>query len=175
MIEDNRLSCALRNGSRIVSLPSSESTIRGYSGVALIVEDEAARVSDDLYRAVRPMLAISQGRLILMSTPFGKRGHFFEEWAKGGASWERMEAKAMTNPRITATFLDEERRSLGEWWFRQEYCCEFQDAVDQVFSHESVMGAIDGAIKPLFTNHAQEIHGITLSAITDEVKPLYGR
>ncbi len=39
--------------------------------------DEAARVSDELYRAVRPMLATSGGRIVLLSTPFGKRGFFF--------------------------------------------------------------------------------------------------
>jgi hypothetical protein len=59
------------NGSRIVSLPGDESTIRGYSGVALLVIDEAARVDDNLYRAVRPMLAVSRGRLVALSTPFG--------------------------------------------------------------------------------------------------------
>lgn len=84
LTESNRLSLALENGSRIVSLPGSEGTIRGFSGAALIVEDEAARVDDALYYAVRPMLAVSGGRLILMSTPFGKRGHFFETWHDGG-------------------------------------------------------------------------------------------
>lgn len=68
---------------RIVSLPSSEATVRGFSGAALIVEDEASRVPYDLYCAMWPMLAISGGRLVLMSTPFGKRGHFFEEWTQG--------------------------------------------------------------------------------------------
>lgn len=83
LVEDNKLSCTLDNKSRIISLPSTEATIGGFSGANLIIEDESARVSDDLYRAVRPMLAVSNGRLILMSTPFGKRGHFFEEWENG--------------------------------------------------------------------------------------------
>ena len=61
-------------------LPGQEKTIRGFSGVTLIIEDEASRVDDTLYRAVRPMLAVSGGRLILMSTPYGQTGHFFEEW-----------------------------------------------------------------------------------------------
>ena len=54
----------LGNGSRIVCLPCREDTIRGYAGISLLVIDEAARVPDDLYRAVRPMLATSGGRLI---------------------------------------------------------------------------------------------------------------
>ncbi|MBM3189372.1 MAG: terminase [Chloroflexi bacterium] len=142
LIEDNRLSCTLTNASRIVSLPSSEATIRGFSGASLIVEDEAARVPDDLYRSVRPMLAVSGGRLILMSTPFGKRGHFFEEWTKGGDIWERVEVAAAQCPRISPEFLAEERASLGAWWYSQEYECQFQDSQASAFSYEVVMGAI---------------------------------
>jgi len=70
----------LVNGSRIISLPGKEETIRGYSGVRLLVVDEAARVPDELYYSIRPMLAVSRGRLIALSTPFGKRGWFFEAW-----------------------------------------------------------------------------------------------
>src|SRR3954452_12711715 len=107
--EDNKLSLQLANGSRIVSLPGSEETIRGFSGAALIIEDEAARVSDALYLAVRPMLAVSRGRLILMSTPWGKRGHFHEAWENGGPSWERVKITAAQCPRISPEFLAEER------------------------------------------------------------------
>src|SRR5262249_25398278 len=81
----------LCNGSRIVSLPCREETIRGYSHVTLLIIDEAARVPDDLYRAVRPMLAVSAGRLICLSTPYGRRGFFYEAWANGGDDWTRIE------------------------------------------------------------------------------------
>jgi hypothetical protein len=151
LAEDNRLSCTLPNGSRIVSLPSSEATVRGFSGANLIIEDEAARVGDDLYFAIRPMLAVSGGRLILMSTPFGKRGHFFEEWSKGGPSWERIEITAHENPRITPAFLEEERASMGDWWFKQEYLCQFVETVDSVFTYDLVMGAISSEVKPLWS------------------------
>src|SRR5258708_29950826 len=66
---DNEISLAFPNGSRIVGLPGNEATVRGYSGVSLLLVDEAARVKDDLYKALRPMLATSQGTLWLMSTP----------------------------------------------------------------------------------------------------------
>jgi hypothetical protein len=147
-IEDNRLSLQLENGSRIVSLPSKEATVRGFSGASLIIEDEASRVDDLLYKTLRPMLAVSGGRLVLMSTPFGKRGHFFEEWMQG-PGWERIEVKATDCPRIPQSFLEEERVSLGEWWFRQEYLCEFVETLDQVFSYDLVMGAISADVKPL--------------------------
>src|SRR6516162_6291138 len=112
----------LANGSRIISLPAQEETIRGYSGVSLLVIDEAARVADALYRSVRPMLAVSQGRIVALSTPFGKRGWFYEEWS-GEAAWERYRVPATDIPRISASFLEQERAALGDAWFRQEYDC----------------------------------------------------
>jgi hypothetical protein len=116
----------LKNESRIVSLPCKEETVRGYSGVTLLVIDEASRVPDDLYRAVRPMLAVSGGRLICLSTPYGRRGFFYEAWARGGADWHRVEVPAAKVARISPAFLAEERRALGESWYRQEYCCSYE-------------------------------------------------
>ncbi len=150
LVEDNKLSLTMKNKSRIVSLPGSEGTIRGFSGAALIIEDEAARVPDDLYFAVRPMLAVSGGRLILMSTPFGKRGHFFREWTEGGDTWERIQITAYDCPRISRDFLEEERQTMGDWWFRQEYLCEFVETEDQVFTYDQVMMALSDEVKPLF-------------------------
>jgi hypothetical protein len=116
----------LSNLSSIISLPCSEQTVRGYSHVSLLVIDEAARVPDDLYRSVRPMLAISQGRMICLSTPYGKRGFFYEAWALGGTDWARIEIPATRITRISPDFLAQERRALGEHWFRQEYGCSFE-------------------------------------------------
>jgi hypothetical protein len=150
LVEDNKLSLQLRNHSRIVSLPSTEGTIRGFSGASLIIEDEAARVSDSLYLACRPMLAVSQGQLILLSTPFGKRGHFYEAWEQGGADWARVQITADQCPRIPADFLAEERRTMPDLWFRSEYHCEFVDTLDQVFATQYVMDALDNDVQPLF-------------------------
>lgn len=150
LIEDNRLSLTYETGSRIVSLPGDERTIRGYSGADLIIEDEAARVTDDLYYSVRPMLAVSGGRLILMSTPFGKRGHFFEAWENGGMAWKRVRMTAEECPRISAEFLEEERQAIGSWWFAQEYMCEFVEAKDQVFSYDLIKETLSDEIKPLW-------------------------
>jgi hypothetical protein len=66
----------LANGSRIVSLPGSEKTTRGYSAAKIVIMDEASRVPDELLTAVRPMLATTRGRFMTMSTPAGKRGGF---------------------------------------------------------------------------------------------------
>jgi hypothetical protein len=146
---DNEISLELPNGSRIVGLPGTEATIRGFSGVRLLLVDEASRVDEDAYRAVRPMLATSDGALWMMSTPWGKRGFFHDTWVHGGPDWERILAPATNCPRIKASFLAEERRELGERWFRQEYLCEFEDSVSTVFARDLVESAITDLVEPL--------------------------
>jgi len=136
----------LVNGSRVIGLPASEPTVRGYSGVSLLVIDEASRVPDDLYRAIRPMLAVSRGRLLALSTPFGKRGWFWEEWQEG--QWERVTVPAMMCPRMAPEFLTDERRSLGERWYRQEYECSFEDPIDAVFDMEAVRRSLTEDVQP---------------------------
>src|SRR5258708_20072589 len=91
---DNDLSLLLPNGSRIVGLPGTEETVRGFSAVSLLVIDEASRVDDAMYNALRPMLAVKNGDLWLMSTPYGKRGFFWKAWTNGGKLWERMSVPA---------------------------------------------------------------------------------
>jgi hypothetical protein len=148
--QESQLQMELVNGSRVISLPENEATIRGYSGVRLLVIDEASRVSDDLYRAVRPMLAVSQGRLVCLSTPFGRRGWFFQAW-DSGMSWERVRVTALECPRITPEFLADEERTLGARWYRQEYFCSFEEAVDCVFSPADVLAALNSQVQPLLT------------------------
>jgi hypothetical protein len=144
-----KLGMELSNGSRIEALPGSERTIRGFSGVDLLLVDEASRVDDGLYHAVRPMLATSGGRLILLSTPAGKRGIFYEEWTEG-QSWERYEVTAEECPRIPASFLEEERASLPAFIYDQEYRCRFVESEDQLFSHDLVTSSITDEVTPLF-------------------------
>ncbi len=148
---DRKLGMNLPNGSRIEALPGSEKTTRGFSGVSLLILDEAARVEDALYHATRPMLAVSGGSLMMLSTPYGKRGVFFEEWtSEAGREWDRYEVPAEECPRISPEFLAEEREALPSWVYRQEYECSFEETSDQVFTHEMVQAAVTSDVTPLF-------------------------
>ena len=143
----------LANGSRIVSLPGSEKTTRGYSAATLLIMDEAARVPDELLAAVRPMLATTSGRFFALSTPAGKRGWFYEAWSLG-EGWERVTVKGRECPRISAAFLEEERSALGPMRFSQEYECEFIDAETSVFASELIEQALTDDFQPFFTRVA---------------------
>jgi hypothetical protein len=139
--EDNRSSCELKNGSRIVSLPGDPATLRGFSAPRLIVMDEDSLIADEMVAALDPMLAVSGGRLVQMSSPAGRRGHFFEAWQHGEGA-ERIKITARECPRISAEFLEQQRRKLGPILFAQEYECEFIDAASSAFSSEMVAMAL---------------------------------
>ena len=134
-------------------LPGREGTIRGYSGVDLLLIDEAARVPAELYYAVRPMLAVSGGRIATLSTPFGRVGWWADAW-HSGEPWERYEVPAERCPRIPAGFLEEERRAMPEWFYLQEYGCRFMEAVDAVFRREDILVALSDEVAPLFIEGA---------------------
>jgi hypothetical protein len=172
---DNEISLLFPNRARIVGLPGPEATVRGFSAVSLMILDEAARVSDELYRWVTPMLAVGAGDLWLMSTPFGRRGFFWETWTCGGSLWERVSVPATQCPRISRKFLEQERASMGEWWFRQEYLCEFVDVSVGVFDRELVEAALSKTLKPLVIPCAvKKTSGWTLPRTRTPVRGLRG-
>ena len=144
---DTKLAVKFANGNRFVARPGSEKTARSFSAVTLLLEDEAARVSDALYNSVRPMLAVSNGRHILMSTPFGKQNHFFKIWDEERDLWEWYEIPAEQCPRITKEFLEEEQRTNP--WFEQEYHCVFMDSEGSIFSSDLFRSLANPAVSAM--------------------------
>ncbi|MEJ1937334.1 terminase family protein, partial [Nostoc sp. NIES-2111] len=146
----NKLSVVLPNGSRVVALPGVEATMRGFSAVDLLIVDEAARVKDRQYEAAGPMLAVKDGALWLLSTPFGARGFFWKEWELGGEDWLRLEVKATDCARISAQFLEREKTRISAEWYRQEYLCEFLGAEHGPFRKELLDAAMEDGLEDLF-------------------------
>jgi hypothetical protein len=149
LLEDNRLSMRVKGGGRVVSLPGSERTIRGHSAVTLLVVDEAARVEPELYFSTLPMLAVSRGRLLMMSTPWLRSGPFFEVWSSPDG-WHREHVTVFDVPRIAPEWIEEQRRAMPELWFRCEFMGEFVDAEDAVFAPEVIDAALSDEVEPLF-------------------------
>ena len=145
---ESALTLTLENGSRIVSLPGSEATIRSYSAVRLLIVDEASRVEDETISAVRPMLAVSGGQLIALSTPAGRRGWWHAAWEDGGNAYQRVRVPASECPRISAAFLAEEKASMGDYFYSQEYCCEFAESDAQLISEATLKAMWDAHCAP---------------------------
>jgi hypothetical protein len=132
----------LDNGSRALSLPSSEKTIRGLTA-DLIIVDEAARVEDSLFSAVSPMIATkADGRMILLTTPAGRRGHFFNEWHSGNG-WKKISVTASQCPRISQAYLDDMLRTLGPLRFAAEFNAEFHDDSISTFGADLIRKAFE--------------------------------
>ena len=87
-VNNKQLSLECPNGARILALPGNPDNLVSFSSVTLLIIDEASRVPDALYAAIRPFLAVTEathgrrGRLVVASTPFGRRGWFYEEVQK---------------------------------------------------------------------------------------------
>ena len=88
------------------------------------------------------MLAVSDGDLWLMSTPYGRRGFFYDTWVNGDPEWLRIEAPASECPRIKPAFLKRMKASMSERKYRQEYCCEFVGDDDSLFDEALIQSLI---------------------------------
>ena len=179
LIKNSTFEKELPNGSRIVALPGTEKSVRGYSGPKIILFDEASRTLDETYYAATPMLTDNpDSTLILLSTPHGKRGFFWEAWekqkgwtkilvkpayklvgnklvrdmpeAKFREMWAAKGVHAFYSPRHKKEWLEEELDRFGPWWFRQEYMCEFIETMTTLFPTDLIESSMDFNIQPIF-------------------------
>jgi hypothetical protein len=137
------------NGSRILALPSTESNIRGYTPDLILIDEAAHMDGGELLVALEPMLAVSGGRLVALSTPYGRRGWFFQAWQSEEECY-RVRIAATDCPRISKDFLAGQRRRMTRAAFESEWMCEFVDALDSVYTEADIAAALDPTLAPLF-------------------------
>ena len=138
---DNVTSVEFANGARIIALPSNEK-VRGYSAPTMVILDEAAYQDDQVFVSVDPMLEVSNGQLILASTPKGNQGFFATEW-KTNPRYTRFEVPWWDCPRISKESIERKRLIYGDAYVDQEYCCKFLDDASALFTEASLAGSID--------------------------------
>ena len=142
VIEDNKHKLVLENGSSITSIPCGDNSPRSYH-VNLMVEDEAAFVPQAVYMAARPTVRAKRGRYLILSTPKGKVGHFYDicenqpGWTKFKVTWK--DTKRFTPEDIAK--IERERIEMGEAWFSQEYEGAFVQTSGQIISETWIMAA----------------------------------
>ena len=128
----------LANGSQIVSLPDSEETIRGFSAPRMIVVDEAAFASESVFQALEPMLLVSNGTLIILSTPNGQTGYFYDQWHADPTPWTKLQGSLERCPRVSPEAIETIRKSVTKEIFEQEFECKFVASNGQVISLETL-------------------------------------
>jgi len=180
LVRDSSVTKKLLNGSRIKAFTASPRSARGYSDPDIIVFDEAAHVDRELYLTVRPMMTGGKTDLILLSTPYGKDGFFYDIWTRDTGIWLKVEVqpmwilhkvlpgkypprddnkyiadraekgiKAYISTRHTEEFLLEEYEEMDEYWYKQEYGCEFMDPQANVFNIDSFMQCFTDSVAPM--------------------------
>jgi hypothetical protein len=151
----------LKNGSRIYSLPAGKTghTIRGLA-IDLLIADEAAYIPEDVWLAVRPMIAVSRqqkglGHIVLLSTPFGKGGYFYN--CCNDPDFKQIHISSESCPRIPKDFLRKERARLTRLEYAQEYLGEFVDEFQQFFPSELIKKCMTFAEWDFSTDYKKEL------------------
>ena len=127
----------LKNGSTILCLPTGDSGygIRGHT-IDMLIADEAAFIPEEVWTAVTPMLAITKGKIILLSTPLGKKGYFYRSFTD--PTFKSFHVSAEDCPRKNQDFLDQERARMTAAQYAQEYLGMFVDKLMQIFPDELI-------------------------------------
>lgn len=123
---------------RILSRPCKADTLRSKHKVTLLVIDEAALVPDNVFAVATAMTTISKGRIVLLSTPFGRRGFFWEQWDSSDG-WFRHHVPWTECPRITPDHIERERSRHGDLWVSQEYECLFHGSGSGLFNPDDFL------------------------------------
>lgn len=149
VVDDTTTQLTLTNGSSIRSIPASEKQARGKS-IDLLILDEAAYITDDVWRAARyTVLARPESRVVMASTPRGRRDRFFSKHyhlAKGaegpvveaGISVESFHWPSTVSPLVDADLVEFWRRTDEPRVFQREVLAEWVDEAGQWFSSEEL-------------------------------------
>jgi tRNA(Met) C34 N-acetyltransferase TmcA len=145
-----RIKC--RNGSRVIALAGEQRTARGKSAHLAIV-DEAAQIDPELWAALRPTLATTDGALVVLSTPKGKANKFAELWHDSNEDeWTKVRVSVDQCPRISEDFKRSELKELGPTLYGQEYLLDFLSDSETAFDHDLIEALFnDTNIRPLWT------------------------
>jgi hypothetical protein len=123
LIVENVYGLELENGARVLALPGTDDSVRGLTVDGWIVADEAARLSDDLIAALRPMRARKpEARFAMLSTAWSRSDPFWQAWDGEDKTYLRLKATAdMAGVDLDPAFLEKERLGLGEEAYKREY------------------------------------------------------
>lgn len=147
---ESRTELELPSGSFIVALPGTGGASRSYAAVSLLIVDEAARVETEAVDAATPTQSTVEGaRIVALSSPYGKRGVFYDWWARGGDEWQRYTAMWHECPWISEEFIEHERERMSEAMFAQEYLCEFRETEESAFSYGDIERAFEKEVEGL--------------------------
>ncbi|KPV62526.1 MAG: Terminase-like family protein [Candidatus Bathyarchaeota archaeon BA2] len=141
VIRSTQTTIQLSNGSEIIALPCSGHLLRGFTAQMVIV-DEASYIPEEVITNILyPMLATTNGSLILLSTPWGKDHFFYRAFVDPDFSVYRV--KSSECPLISEKFLKKQREFMTTETYRMEYEAEFVEAATSYFPQDLIRSCID--------------------------------
>ncbi|MFJ5785487.1 terminase large subunit domain-containing protein [Streptomyces hydrogenans] len=140
-VRDAQTTLVVPGGGRVVALPGTAGSVRGYAA-SLVLIDEAAWVAADCWTAVRPMVAATNGDIIALSTPNGQSGEFWRAWDGAAGSWWKVRVPWHESGRLSRQVIEEERATLSADRFAAEYECEFTTSSTSIIRPEWIETAV---------------------------------
>jgi len=140
LAQDSTSTLRLTNGSRILSLPGTSRSVRGWTAKLLIL-DEAAFIEHETFGAARALIATG-GRMVCQSTPADEYGDFHELVTGDDPDWARFTVRSDEVPTISADYLAAERRAVSPDNFAREFECLFGKAGASLFTAERIANLI---------------------------------
>ncbi len=170
LIRESLSELAWANGSRIKAKADSPRGSRGFTP-NMIVVDEGAQVSDELYLSIKPMMVLGQAEMIILSTPFGKSGWFFDIWDDDRKlrQWQPFKVTAYECPRIDSAILEEHRLTMPPRWFNQEFLCHRPTSLVRLWNGEmkQVSQLITGDVLPCIDRETDQMIPCNVVAVRD--------
>ena len=121
------------NGSTLQFLSAEKGdSIRGFSFDYMVIDEAAFIRQDTVLEAILPTLSARGKKCLIISTPRSKNW-FFEWFYKQGEDYIQFKGQSTDNPHIDLGFIDEQRKSLPDSIYRQEYLAEFSESGNDVF------------------------------------------
>lgn len=147
IVLESALRIEVRGGGRIISLPASESTVRGWSKCSLLILDEAAKIEKAVIEAAFPSTAACpDARIWVLSTPGPKVGigeWFYRRWLSTDEGWCRETVKWNECPRLKAEWVKSQSRIIGAAAARAEFDAEFVDDTGSMWSVDDIEACIN--------------------------------
>lgn len=146
--EEQKARLVLSNGSRIISLPSSERQVRGYTVDGVLILDEAAFMDESLWRAALYTVAAVRNPLVyLCSTPWGGADHFFRRlWQEGqdpaNPDYVSFHWDYTVSPKINRALLERERERTDPITYKAEVLGQWVDDADAYFTYDEILSAV---------------------------------
>ncbi len=147
LIDDTKTYIKLSNGSELWCLPDSPAQIRGFSGVSVVIIDEANFCSQELLRAVQySLLTVKDSQLFMISSPWATE-HWFYRYYQDGQTHRDTNVASFhytyeSSPLIEKAYIERLKDKITEEEYKTEILGEWISDEDAYFDYELIESCV---------------------------------